>query len=416
MAVSAAYFIGLQCVTCGRQFEAAANAYTCPQCGPILGTLDVLYDYPAIAKQIDRQSLSKNHLATIWRYLPLLPIASPDWLPSLAVGWTPLYAAPRLAARCGLRDLWIKDEGRNPTASMKDRASAVAIVKAKEAGATLLTAASTGNAASSWAAFAAEARLEAVIFVPLEAPEPKVAQILLFGAKVIQVRGNYDAAFDLCCRAAEKWGWYNRSTSINPYLGEGKKTAALEICEQLHWQPPDLVFVPVGDGCIFQGIWKGFQDFYRLNLIDRLPRMVGVQAQGSAPLVTAWQENAERTTTIVPDTFADGIAVGLPRDQIKALRAVRQSNGFFVAVSDDEIMAAMRDLATDAAVFAEPGGAAGIAGLNKTLRQGRCRPQDRVVVVVTGNGLKDVAGVMKAVSRSPSVVDNSLTAVAKALS
>jgi threonine synthase len=292
----------------------------------------------------------------------------------------------------------------------------VAIVKALEKGVNTVTAASTGNAASSWSAFTALANLRTVIFVPVHAPRAKLAQLLLFGATVVQVRGTYDDAFDLCSQAAGKWGWYNRSTAINPYLGEGKKTAALEICEQLNWEAPDFVFVPVGDGCILQGMWKGFRDFYQLNLIDHLPRMVGVQAAGSAPLVRAWQSGAERAEPIRPETIADSISVGVPRDQIKALRSVRDSDGQFVAVSDVEILSAISILAETTGVMAEPAGAAGLAGFIKLARQGFCGSSDRVVVMVTGNGLKDIEGVMKAVTREPIEVENSLRDVEENLS
>jgi threonine synthase len=407
------YVLGLKCVSCQREFEIDELDYTCPDCGPLLGTREVIYDYDIVKKILTRKYLAENREFTHWRYLPLLPIFQPEKIQPLAVGWTPIYRSPKLETEWGLKQIRIKDDGRNPTASLKDRASSVAVVKALEKGASTVTAASTGNAASSWAAFTALAGLKNIIFVPQNAPRAKVAQLLLHGATVLKVKGSYDEAFDLCCRAAEKWGWYSRSTAINPYLGEGKKTAALEICEQLNWDTPDYVFVSVGDGCIFQGMWKGFKEFYQLGLINRLPKMIGVQAEGSAPLVHAWENGADRCKPIVAQTIADSISVGIPRDQIKALKSVRESGGQFVAVSDKEILSAISLLAKTAGVFAEPAGAAAMAGLRKLVGEGAIGRQDSVVVMVTGHGLKDIDGVMKAVSHQPLEVENALKDVEK---
>lgn len=402
------HILGLKCASCGQEYPPAEIDYTCPRCGPLLGTLDVIYDYKAIAKKLTRKALSQNRNFSHWRYLPLLPISDPKFIQSLAVGWTPIYHAQKLEESWGLHRLWIKDDTRNPTASYKDRASSVAVVKALEKGAKTVTAASTGNAASSWAAFTRVANLKTIIFVPQNAPRAKLAQLLLYDATVLQVDGSYDDAFDLCCQAAEKWGWYNRSTAINPYLGEGKKTGALEICEQLDWQIPDYVFVPVGDGCILQGVWKGFKEFFEIGLIDRLPKMVGVQAEGASPLVKAWLAGDTQAKPVQAKTVADSISVGIPRDQVKALRAVRESGGQFVAVNDEEILSAISMLARKVGVFAEPAGATGLAGLKKLVEMGVCGEKNRVAVLVTGHGLKDIEGVMKAVSRTPVAVEKSL--------
>ncbi|MFQ5653042.1 MAG: threonine synthase [bacterium] len=400
--------LALKCVSCDREYAATELEYTCPSCGPLRGTLDVLYDTRKISRELTRDRLAKDSRANHWRYLPILPISRPEFIQPLAVGWTPIYRASRLESEWGVKAIWIKDDGRNPTASFKDRASAVGVVKALETGAQTVTAASTGNAASSWSAFTALAGLQTIIFVPRSAPKAKLAQLLLYGARVIQVNGTYDEAFDLCCQAAEKWGWYNRCTAINPYLGEGKKTGALEICEQLNWQVPDYVLVSVGDGCILQGTWKGFKDFYEIGLIDKLPKLVGVQAEGSAPLFHAWQQGAKQCTPLVPHTVADSISVGVPRDQIKALRAVRDSGGQFVTVSDAEILAAISTLAKRVGVFAEPAGATAFAGLEKLVAKGACGEHDTAAVMVTGHGLKDVEGAMKAVDARPILVENDL--------
>lgn len=408
------HVLGLRCVLCGAEYAASDVEYVCPKHGNE-GILDVIYDYEAIRRQLSKEKLADNHDYSIWRYAALLPIDDRQWVPNLQIGWTPLYPVPRLRAQMGLAHLYIKDDGRNPTASFKDRASAVGIVKARERGKSIMTAASTGNAASSLAGLAASVGLTTYIFVPERAPQAKVAQLLIFGANVIMVRGTYDQAFDLCLQASAEYGWYSRNTAYNPYLSEGKKTAALEICEQLAWQPPDKVFVSVGDGCIIGGLWKGFKDLYTLGFIERLPQLIGVQAEGSAVLVKAWQEGTEKITPIVPNTIADSISVGVPRDAIKALRAVRQSGGQFIAVSDEEILEAMRVLGKNAGIFAEPAGATGFAGLRKLLQQGQINPEERIVVLVTGNGLKDVQSAIQAVGK-PYVIEPTMEALHQLMS
>ncbi len=405
----------LSCVTCRRRFPPEKPVHTCPDCGPLKGTLEVVYDYDAAAKELTRQSLAADRRDDMWRYLPLLPVDRPELIPPLKTGWTPLYRAARLEEELGIGEVWIKDDGRNPTASLKDRASAVAVVKALEQGASTVTAASSGNAAASWAAIAGLVGLRTVIFVPAAAPRAKLAQLLLFGAEVILVEGGYDQAFDLCLQAAERWGWYNRSTAINPYLGEGKKTAAFELCEQLDWNPPDYLFVGVGDGCILQGLAKGLIEFHRLGLIETVPRLVGAQAAGASPLVKAWRAGAETAEPETPRTLADSIAVGRPRDQVKALRAVRRTKGMMLAVEDDEILWAIAKLAEASGVMAEPAGAVGLAGLKKLAAEGVIGPDDRAAVMVTGHGLKDIDGVMKAVEREPMTVRPELEEVAERL-
>ncbi|HDL17760.1 MAG TPA: threonine synthase [Bacteroidetes bacterium] len=408
--------IKLKCSTCGTEYSVDQIEYTCPLCGPLLGTLDVIYNYTEIGRKLTKDFLRKNPVFSLWRYLPILPVSQPTMIPDLHVGWTPVYRAVKLEEKWGVRNIRIKNDGVNPTASFKDRASAVAIVKAKEQNVAIVTAASTGNAASSWAAFAAISGLKNIIFVPKDAPRAKVAQLLIYGAEVLLVNGTYDDAFDLCCAAAEKWGWYNRSTAVNPYLAEGKKTAAFEICEQLEWEVPDYVFVPVGDGCIIQSVWKGFCEFYQLGLITRLPKLIGVQAEGSAPLVAAWENGASAVKPVIPKTVADSIAVGVPRDQLKALRAVRESGGMYIRVSDRDILSAIPLLARTTGVFAEPAAAAGLAGLRQLIDSGICKPHDTSLVLVTGNGLKDVDNALRAVENHPIEVENTLSGVAEKLS
>ncbi len=398
------HVLGLKCTLCGAQYDVDEVLYICPRHGDE-GVLDVVYDYELIGRRLTKDHLARDQQTnSIWRYADLLPIRDPSLAPPLQVGWTPLYRTKRLEQRLGLQHLWIKDDGRQPTASLKDRASAVGVVKALELGREIMTCASTGNAASSLAGLTASVGLTTYIFVPHTAPQAKVAQLLIFGANVIMVEGTYDQAFDLCLEASKEYGWYSRNTAYNPYLSEGKKTVALEVCEQLGWEAPDRVFVSVGDGGIIGGVWKGLKDLLALGLIEKMPKLMGVQAEGAAPLVNAWREGTEDIKPVVLDTLADSISVGVPRDRIKALRAVRQTGGEYVAVSDGEILDAMRVLARGAAVFAEPAGAAGFAGLAKLARQGRIDPEERIVVLVTGNGLKDVASAIKATGQ-PHVIE-----------
>lgn len=400
------HVLGLRCTLCGAEYAPGEVAYVCPRHGDA-GILDVLYDYAAIRRQFGRESLARNPDLSIWRYAPLLPIDGASLAPPLQIGWTPLYHARRLGDALGLPHLYIKDDGRNPTASFKDRASAIAVVKARELGHAIITAASTGNAASSLAGLAASVGLRTVIFVPESAPKPKIAQLLVFGARVLLVRGTYDQAYDLCLAATAKYGWYSRNTAFNPYLSEGKKTAAFEICEQLGWQAPDRIFVAVGDGCIIGGLGKGLKDLLALGWIDHLPKLMGVQAEGSAALARAWQGGTETITPIQPHTLADSISVGLPRDGIKALRAVRETGGAFITVSDAEILEAMRSLAQREGVFGEPAGVASLAGLHKMLRQpGAELAGERIVVLVTGNGLKDVDSAIRSAPEPPRIDPN----------
>ncbi len=406
---------GLRCTVCARLYSVQEARYTCPACGEA-GTLDVQYDYDYINRHTTRHQLSSDPQWWMWRYKRLMPIDPGSPLPPLEVGGTPLYPAPRLAAELGLSELWVKDDGRNPTASLKDRASAIAVVKAQEQGARLITTASTGNAAAALAGLAASVGMPALIFVPQSAPPAKIAQLLVYGAKVLLVQGTYDQAFDLCFAAAQENGWYCRNTGINPYVGEGKKTAAYEIAEQLDWQPPDALVVSVGDGSIIGGQYKGFYDLLQLGWIEKMPRIIGVQAAGSAALFHAWKDNIDpaKMEPIEAHTIADSISAGLPRDRVKAMRAVRESGGAFVSVSDDEILAAIPALARGVGVFAEPAAAAAYAGLRRAVDDGLVRREERVVVLATGNGLKDIASAMKSVGAGVTVAPN-LSAVREAV-
>jgi len=393
---------GFRCVVCGAEYSLDDVAYVCPQCGPV-GVLDVVYDYARIPSE--RPS---GGARSMW-YRQLAPLAADTVLPALNIGGTPLYDADRLAHRLGLRQLWVKDDGRNPTASFKDRASAMVVAHAHAMGISTVATASTGNAAAALAGVcSAMPGVSALIFVPASAPEAKIAQLLVYGARVLLVEGTYDDAFDLCWEACEEFGWYNRSTGINPFTTEGKKTVSFEVAEQLGWDVPDVVVVSVGDGSIIGGVHKGFVDLYGMGWIARIPRLVGVQAEGSSPLVHAWENglNAQQMQPVDAHTIADSISSGLPRDRAKALRAVRETGGAFVSVSDDAILAAIPELAQGCGVFAEPAGAAAYAGLKRALELGHVRPEDRVAVLITGSGLKDIRSAMKTVGQAQRVAPN----------
>ena len=376
----------LQCVFCERVYP--LKYFTCPRCG-IHGILDVQYDYRAAARRLTRRTLAARRNQTHWRYRELLPVRDTSATPDLAVGWTPLTVAPSLARHLGIAQLFLKDEGRNATGSLKDRASAIGVVRARESRKQVIACASTGNAASSCAGMAASLGLRSVIFVPERAPEPKVTQLLIFGATVLRVRGSYEQAFQLCQQACERWGWYNRNSGINPYLVEGKKTVGLEIGEQLGWEPTDWVAVSVGDGCTVAAVWKAFRELKTLGLIERTPRILGVQAEGAAP-VTASFRTGEPLRPIEPQTVADSIAVGVPRNWKKAVRAVRESGGTMLNVADPEILDAISYTGRLAGVFAEPAAATAVAGLRRAVTEGIVGRRASAVAIITGNGLKDI--------------------------
>lgn len=389
------YVMDLECTICGAHHSPEPERWLC-SCG---GLLEVRYDYALLKDQWDRDSLADNKENSMWRYLPLLPIDPLRRRPPLRIGWTPLYKSAALARSLGLNgSVWLKDDGLNPTGSLKDRASAVAVAKAEEAGAKIIACASTGNAASSLAGNVASlgGTMQSMIFVPARAPQGKVAQLLVFGAKVISVQGSYREAFELSAAAIERWGWYNRNAAINPYLVEGKKTVVLELAEQLGWQMPDWLVLSVGDGCTIAGAGKGLQDLKALGFIEKVPRLLGVQASGCAPIYHSFY-SGEPLAVEEENTLADSIAVGAPRNPGKALAQIRYTKGAMVAVEDEEILAAMRVLGRTCGVFSEPAAAAGLAGLARAVREGLIERDSEVAVISTGNGLKDIANALKAV-------------------
>jgi threonine synthase len=419
-------FVGYRCSLCGEEYSPDDVTYTCPKDG---GNLDVVLDYESIKSKYKPEDILSRHDPSLWRYLPLLPVMEPEGeaTPLHAAGGTPIYQMARLAGKLGLQNLWLKDESRNPTASFKDRASAIVVARAQEIGAEIVVTASTGNAGAALAGMSAAVGQKAIIFAPKSAPQAKVAQLLVFGARVILVDGTYDDAFDLTVKASNEFGWYCRNTGYNPFTAEGKKTAALEIWEW--WQtahpkwhdefgedldhPPLTVFVSVGDGNIISGIHKGFKDVYRLGWMPRVPRMIGVQAEGSAAISNAFHGNTETITPVSATTIADSISVDLPRDGVRAVRAAKETGGTYVNVSDEEILKAIAELGK-VGVFAEPAGATAYAGLVEAVASGLVRSEDPILVLNTGSGLKDVRAAMQAVQSAP-IIEPTLEAVKRLL-
>lgn len=409
-------FVGYRCSLCGHFYQPGEVTYVCPQDG---GNLDVVLDYETIRKETKIEDITSSREASLWRYLPLLPVSDPGGQGTTlhAAGWTPVYQPPALAKKLGLKKLWIKDEGRNPTASFKDRASSVLVARAREINAEVVVTASTGNAGAALAGMSAAIGQRAVIFAPRKAPPAKIAQLLIYNAQVILVDGTYDEAFDLTIEAANEFGWYCRNTGYNPFTAEGKKTGALEIWEQvllnLESDRPLVVVIPVGDGNIISGTHKGFKDLMELGWLKQMPRIFGIQSTGSAAIANAYFAKTETITPVSATTLADSISVDLPRDGVRAVRAATQTNGVYLTVEDDKIIEAIGELGKYG-LFVEPAGATAFAGLQKALEQKLVGADDPVLVLNTGNGLKDIKAAMQAVKEAP-VIEPSMKALKKHL-
>lgn len=423
-------FVGYRCSLCGEEYSPVDVTYTCPKDG---GNLDVVLDYDAIKNKYQPEDLLSRTDPSLWRFLPLLPVSELEdegaSTPLHVAGGTPVFKLTSLAENHGLRNLWLKDESRNPTASFKDRASAIVVARAREIGADVVVTASTGNAGAALAGMSAAIGQKAVIFAPKTAPQAKIAQLLIFGAKVILIDGTYDEAFDLAVKAANEFGWYCRNTGYNPFTAEGKKTAAFEIWEwweNTHrlWHDqfgadidhaPLTIFVSVGDGNIISGIHKGFKELFQLGWIARIPRIIGVQATGSAAVANAFHGNTETIKPVSSKTIADSISVDLPRDGVRAVRAAKETDGTYVNVSDEEILKAIAELGK-VGVFAEPAGAAAYAGLVKGAGSGVVGSEDPILVINTGSGLKDIQTAMSAASyKAAPIIEPTLNALKKVL-
>lgn len=381
----------LECCNCGRQYTPRPNLYLCPECSktndklhPPHGVFTVKYDYDKVKKSISAFVPGKP-------FMELLPINNAVSLPPLRIGDTPLYTISTLNGNDLPFTLHLKDDSQNPTFSFKDRASAIVSAYAKEMGISTIVAASTGNAGSSLAGICASQHQRAIILVPETAPIAKLTQIVMYGATIVPVAGTYDQAFDLSIELSEKYGWYNRNTAFNPLTIEGKKTAALELYLQLNRSIPDRIFVPVGDGAILAGIYKGFEDLLRIGLIERLPVIVAVQATGSSNLVSNLKAADFTVTPSV--TVADSIAVDIPRNFHMAKQYINRYSGESITVSDSDILNASRGLSRNTGLFTEPAAAAAMAGMLKYYQTNRIAPNSSNVVLLTGCGLKDLQAV-----------------------
>ncbi len=405
----------LRCSECGVVFSEDPKLLVCPECsehqtqgGSIRGVLEVeILDGPTRWPDDSLDSTQFLHR--------VLPLGEPSHLAPLPVGNTPLLAVPRLRRELGMQRLWLKDDSRNPSGSTKDRASLLVAAKAAEYGFSSIATASTGNAATALAAVCAASGQRAVVLVPAGAPPAKLTQMLAYGAEVVPVDGSYDDAFELCMEACAEFGWYNRNTALNPFTQEGKKTLALEIARQLGPETPDAVIVPTGDGVILGGVAKGFADLVNWGLINRMPRLIAVQPQGASSLISALDDGAEDVTPVPgAASIADSLVVEAPRNARLALRRIRQSGGGGVAVSDDAIIAAIARLARLTGVFAEPAAVASLAGLESALEAGLVERDERVVLLITGTGLKDRDAAARAVTM-PSAIRPELGHLAERL-
>lgn len=402
-----------RCLECGEEYSEDPQRMVCSRCtakqepgGAVRGVLEVVLK--ELPSRWPHFRLSDAEFLQVF-----LPIADESSLPPLPIGDTPLLDAQRLREELQLPRLFVKDDTRNPSGSTKDRASLLVVAKAIDYGCNTVATASTGNAASALAAVAAACGLRSVVLVPSTAPPAKLVQMQSYGAQVVPIEGTYDQAFDLCAAACNRFGWYNRSTALNPFTIEGKKTAALEIAASMLPDHPDAVLVPTGDGVILAGLAKGFRDLEAAGLISTRPRLIAVQPEGSSAIVRALRSGSNEAAFFADATsVADSLTVEKPRNAIGCLAEIRASRGGGVVVSDDAILAAIPRLAGSTGVFAEPAGAAALAGLEAALDEGLVDPDERIVLMVTGNGLKDVVAAARALT-SPDPVAPTLEAISE---
>lgn len=382
-----------QCINCSKVYEPKIPMYLCPECEkentpdePIKGVLKTEYHYDRIWQKFKGKNLFENLMKN--SFLDILPVESLNSFPPLHIGQTPLYRYTGLGGENYNFELYLKDDSQNPTFSYKDRASSLVSAYAREQSITTIAAASTGNAGSSIAGICASQKQKAIVFVPASAPIAKLTQIILYGAKLVPIEGTYDQAFDLCVEASKKFGWFNRNTAYNPFTIEGKKTASFELYLDLGQILPDRIFVPTGDGVIISGIYKGFEDLMMLDIIKSIPQIIAVQAENSSNLVKNLDSSS--FSSISGNTVADSIAVDIPRNFYMARDFLKKYNGETCLVSDEEILTGAAKLARTTGIFSEPAAAAAFAGFEKFRSTGKINKKEKVVVLLTGSGLKDI--------------------------
>ena len=401
-----------ECINCGTKYDVNEIVYFCKKCGDLL---EVKYDFEELSKKLEKSNW-RNVPLSVWRYKDFMPIDDISKIVSLNEGGTGLHSCHKLGKQLGLLQLYVKNEGENPTGSFKDRGMTVGVSKAVELGAKSVICASTGNTSASLAAYAAKAGMRCTVLIPAgKIAYGKLAQAMIYGAKVLQVRGNFDQALDIVLKLAEKHRSIYLLNSINPFRIEGQKSLGFEICDQLDQEPPDRVIVPVGNAGNISAIWKGFSEFHRLGFIRKLPKMTGIQAAGSAPIVGAIKNNSEKIVPVEnPETLATAIRIGAPVSWKKAVNAIRNSGGTAETVTDQEILAAQKLLARVEGIFVEPASASSIAGLIKLVANGVIDRDERVVCVTTGHGLKDPDTAVQ-MSEKPVEVDAEMSSIEDAL-
>jgi len=400
------------CINCGEKYDTDEIVYSCKLCGDLL---EVRYDYDVIEAKLEKSDWQTLPLS-VWRYRDFMPIRDFSKIVSLNEGGTGLHSCHRLGNLLGVRRLYVKNEGENPTGSFKDRGMTVGITKAVELNMKTVICASTGNTSASLAAYAARAGLQCIVLIPSgKIAYGKLAQAMVYGAKVVQIRGDFDQALKMVLELSEKHREVYLLNSINPYRLEGQKSLAYEICDQLNREAPDRVVLPVGNAGNISAIWKGFTEFHKLGLIDKLPKMTGIQAQGAAPIAKAIKNGSNEIMPITkPETIATAIRIGAPVSWKKALRAIRESKGTAETVTDEEILEAQKMLARSEGLFVEPASASSIAGLKKLSESGKIDRDEVIVCVTTGHGLKDPEIAMK-ISEKPFDVDAEMGSIEKLL-
>ncbi len=395
------FLTGFKCLSCYKEYEKDYAAYICDSCG---NNIDAVYNYKAIRNVFSIESLKKNPHKNVWRYKPLFPFSDMKYAPPLDISLTPLYRFKKLEKDSGISEVYVKDDTRLPSGSFKDRASSVVMAVAREKGFKEVSAASTGNAGCSWACMGAASDIDVIIYVPKSAPRAKIAQLKVYGAEVKIIDGNYDKAYDLCVKNSRRTGCFNRNTGFNPFTREGKKSVSFEIWEQLGFKVPGSVFVPVGDGNIISGVWKGFRDLKELGFIEKMPMLIAVQSSKSDAVTRTVEKIGDKDInpedieieSISATTVADSISVDLPRDGVAAVRSILETGGRVVRVEDSDIINNIKYVAASTGVFAEPAGVASIAGLRELASFGGLQNiRTPAVCLLTGNGLKDVDAVLK---------------------
>jgi threonine synthase len=401
-----------KCINCGSEYGIDEIVYFCRKCGDLL---EIKYEAEELSRAVSKSEW-RNAPLSVWRYRDFMPINDASKIVSLNEGGTGLHLCKRLAKHLRIRQLYVKNEGENPTGSFKDRGMTVGVTKAVELGVKSVICASTGNTSASLAAYAAKAGLQCAVLIPSgKIAYGKLSQAMIYGAKVIQVRGNFDESLDIVLKLSEKHRSIYLLNSINPFRIEGQKSLGYEICDQLNQEAPDRIVVPVGNAGNISAIWKGFTEFHELGVVKSLPKMTGIQAAGSAPIARAIKNGSDTIVPVsAPETVATAIRIGAPVSWKKAMNAIRESDGTAEMVTDEEILSAQKMLARVEGLFVEPASASSIAGLKKLVDNGTIDKNERVVCVTTGHGLKDPDTAVK-MSEKPLEVDAEIAAIEDAL-